>query len=95
LNKRIVDAEFFSQSISIPSHSYTSLSVSLPTICDIIKMQLRQLHSDIDSSLQLFQHVVRWPKVRELVEEVIVWPNLICHVSVRVYREEEIDNVIG
>src|SRR5260370_18935637 len=51
--------------------------------------------ADIDSSLQLFQHVVRRPEVRELVQQITVWPNLICHVSVRVYREEKIDNVIG
>src|SRR6266849_6456105 len=51
--------------------------------------------ADIDSSLQLFQHVVRRPEVRELVQQITVRPNLICHVSVRVYREEKIDNVIG
>src|SRR5882724_11819140 len=51
--------------------------------------------ADIDSSLQLFQHVVRRPEVRELVQQVTVRPNLICHVSVGVYREEKIDNVIG
>src|SRR6266478_5399697 len=51
--------------------------------------------ADIDSSLQLFLHVVRRPEVRELVQQITVWPNLICHVSVRVYREEKIDNVIG
>src|SRR5258705_3128448 len=51
--------------------------------------------ADIDSSLQLFQHVVRRPEVRELVQQVTVRPNLICHVSVGVYRKEKIDNVIG
>src|SRR5882672_4983325 len=51
--------------------------------------------ADIDSSLQLFQHVVRRSEVRELVQQITVRPNLICHVSVRVYREEKIDNVIG
>src|SRR6267154_1839146 len=51
--------------------------------------------ADINSSLQLFQHVVWRPEVRELVQQVTVRPNLICHVSVRVYREEKIDNVIG
>src|SRR3989442_7156865 len=51
--------------------------------------------ADIDSSLQLFQHVVRRPEVRELVQQVTVRPNLICHVSVGVYREEKIDNGIG
>src|SRR5712691_1039458 len=51
--------------------------------------------ADIDSSLQLFQHVVWRPEVRELVQQITVRPNLICHVSVRVYREEKIDNVIG
>src|SRR6267142_2735619 len=51
--------------------------------------------ADMDSSLQLFQHVVRRPEVRELVQQVTVRANLICHVSVRVYREERIDNVIG
>src|SRR5258705_10047374 len=51
--------------------------------------------ADIDSSLQLFQHVVRRPEVRELVQQITVWANLICHASVRVYREEKIDNVIG
>src|SRR6185295_13126297 len=51
--------------------------------------------ADIVSSLQLFQHVVRRPEVRELVQQVSVRPNLICHVSVRVYREEKIDNIIG
>src|SRR6267143_1385088 len=51
--------------------------------------------ADIDSSLQLFLPVVRRPEVRELVQQITVWPNLICHVSVRVYREEKIDNVIG
>src|SRR5947208_9318346 len=51
--------------------------------------------ADIDSSLQLFQHVVRRPEVRELVQQITVRPNLICHVSVRVYREEKIDDVIG
>src|SRR5436853_3978534 len=51
--------------------------------------------ADIDSSLQLFQHVVRRPEVRELVQQITVWPNLICYVSVRVYRKEKIDNIIG
>src|SRR5713101_2778265 len=51
--------------------------------------------ADIDSSLQLFQHVVRRPEVRELVQQITVRPDLICHVSVRIYREEKIDNVIG
>src|SRR6266480_3856260 len=49
----------------------------------------------MESSLQWFQLVVWRPEVRELVQQVTVRPNLICHVSVRVYREEKIDNVIG
>src|ERR1051326_2010464 len=51
--------------------------------------------ADIDSSSQLFQHVVRRPEVRELVQQVTVRPNLICHASVGVKREEKIDNIIG
>src|SRR5258705_8128905 len=51
--------------------------------------------ADIDSSLQLFQHVVRRPEVRELLQQFTLRPNLIFHVSVGVYREENIDNVIG
>src|SRR2546423_8602713 len=39
--------------------------------------------------------IVRRPEVRELVQQVTVRPNLICHVSVRVYRKEKIDNIIG
>src|SRR2546421_4242289 len=39
--------------------------------------------------------IVRRSEVRELVQQVTVRPNLICHVSVRVYRKEKIDNVIG
>src|SRR6266404_81564 len=50
--------------------------------------------ADMDSSLQLFQHVVRRPEVRELVQQITVRSNLICHVLVRIYRKEKIDNVI-
>src|SRR6266436_334109 len=51
--------------------------------------------ADIDSSLQLFHHIVRRPEVRELVQQVTVRPDLIRDFSVRIYREEKIDNVIG
>src|SRR3989442_8000853 len=51
--------------------------------------------TDIDFSLRLFQQVVRRPEVRELVQQIAVRSNLICHVLVRVYRKEKIDNVIG
>jgi hypothetical protein len=37
--------------------------------------------ADIDSSLQLFLHVVRRPEVRELVQQVTVLPNLVWVVS--------------
>src|SRR6476620_4411274 len=51
--------------------------------------------ADIGSSSQLFHHVVRGPHVRKLGQQVLVWSDLIRHVSVHVYREENIDNVIG
>src|SRR5438128_12595319 len=50
--------------------------------------------ADIDSSLQLFQHVVRRREVRELVQQVTVRPDPIRDFSVRVDREEKIDNVV-
>src|SRR5260370_27553974 len=50
--------------------------------------------ADIDSSLQLFYHIVWRPEVRELVQQVTVRPDLIRNFSVRVDREEKIDNVV-
>jgi hypothetical protein len=50
--------------------------------------------ADIDSSLQLFHHIVWRPEVRELVQQVAVRPDLIRDFSVRVDREEKIDNVV-
>src|SRR5437762_4710129 len=49
--------------------------------------------ADIDSFLQLFHHMWR-PEVRELVQQVTVRPDLIRDFSVRVDREEKIDNVV-
>src|SRR6478735_3947558 len=49
--------------------------------------------ADMGSSLQLLHHVMRWPHVRKLGQQILMWPDLIRHVSVRVYREEKIDNV--
>src|SRR5437879_13830768 len=50
--------------------------------------------ADIDSSLQLFQHVVRRPEVRELVQQVTVRPDLIRDFSVRVDRRENFGNLV-
>src|SRR5882724_6660877 len=50
--------------------------------------------ADINSSLQLFQYIVRRPEVRELVQQVTVRPDLIRDVFVCVQREEKIDNVV-
>src|SRR5438128_12350560 len=50
--------------------------------------------ADIDSSLQLFQHVVRRPEVRELVQQVTVRPDLIRDFSARGAREVKIDYVV-
>src|SRR5438128_11972708 len=50
--------------------------------------------ADIDSSLQLFYHIVRRPEVRRLVEHVAVRPALIAHFSVRVSRHEKVDNLV-
>src|SRR5260370_14401778 len=51
--------------------------------------------ADIDSSLQLFQHVVRRAQVGELGEQIAVWPNPIsCHLPVREDTEEDIGDVV-
>src|SRR5258705_2264994 len=71
------------------------ISVALFSAALITRRASSSFTADIDSSLQLFQPVVRLPDVREVVQQVTVRPNLICHVSVGVYREEKIDNVIG
>src|SRR6266436_3097856 len=71
------------------------ISLAFSSAALITRRASSSLTADMDSSLQLFQHVVRRPEVGELVQQVTVRPNLICHVSVRVYRKEEIDNVIG
>src|SRR5437016_10225274 len=71
------------------------ISLALFSAALITRRASSSFTADIDSSLQLFQPVVRRPEVRELVQQVTVRPNLICYVSVRVYREEKIDNVIG
>src|SRR5215470_12215749 len=39
--------------------------------------------------------VVRRPQVGKLVKQNAVRPNLVCHVSARVHRKENIDNVVG
>src|ERR1700730_10041207 len=71
------------------------ISLALFSAALITRRASSSFTADIDSSLQLFQHVVRRPEARELVQQVTVRPNLICHVAVGVYREEKIDNVIG
>ena len=38
---------------------------------------------------------MRGSEVRELIQQIAVRPNLICHVSVRVHRKENVGNVIG
>src|SRR5256714_12211063 len=84
-----------------PPSSATAIFIGCPICLAFVSAALitrrasSSFTTDIDSSLQLFQHVVRRSEVRELVQQVTVRPNLICHVSVRVYREEKIDNVIG
>src|SRR5436309_11502990 len=38
---------------------------------------------------------VRRPEVRELVQQITVRPNLVsCHLPIREYREENVDNII-
>src|SRR6267143_1778022 len=40
--------------------------------------------------------MVRRPEVRELIEEILVRPDLIsCHLPVRQHREENIDNIVA
>src|SRR5882724_5723215 len=84
-----------------PPSSATAIFIGCPismaffSAALITRRASSSLTTDIDSSLQLFQRVVRRPEVRELIQQVTVRPNLICHVSVRVYRKEKIDNVIG
>src|SRR5436853_1051813 len=84
-----------------PPSSATAIFIGCPISFALFSAELitrrasSSFTADIDSSLQLFQHVVRRPEVRELVQQITVRANLICHVSVRVYREEKIDNVIG
>src|SRR5882672_6754836 len=84
-----------------PPSSATAIFIGCPislaffSAAPITRRASSSFTADIDSSLQLFQHVVRRPEVRELVQQVTVRSNLICHVSVRVYRKEKIDNVIG
>src|SRR2546423_3800174 len=38
---------------------------------------------------------MRGSEVRELIQQIAVRPNLICHASVRVHRKENVGNVIG
>src|SRR2546427_9729139 len=38
---------------------------------------------------------MRGSEVRELIQQIAVRPNLICHVSVRVHRKEDVGHVIG
>src|SRR6266576_2823247 len=71
------------------------ISMALFSAALITRRASSSFTADIISSLHLFEYVVRRPKVRELVQQVTVRPNLIRHVSVRVYRKEKIDNVIG
>src|SRR5207253_1099199 len=84
-----------------PPSSATAIFIGCPislaffSAALITRRASSSITADINSSLQLFQSVVRRPEVRELVQQITVWPNLICNVSVRVYREEKIDNVIG
>src|SRR5258706_7337975 len=84
-----------------PPSSATALVIGCPISLALFSAALitrrasSSFTADIDSSLQLFQPVVRRPEVRNLVQQVTVRPSLICHVSVGVYREEKIDNVIG
>src|SRR5439155_21803951 len=84
-----------------PPSSATAIFIGCPislaffSAALITRRASSSITADIDSSLQLFQHVVRRPEVRELVQQITVWPNLICHVSVREYREENINNVIA
>jgi hypothetical protein len=40
--------------------------------------------------------IVRRPEVRKLVQQIAVRPYLIsCHLPIREYREENVDNIIG
>src|SRR6266446_3129891 len=84
-----------------PPSSATAIFIGCPislaffSAALITRRASSSITADIDSSLQLFEDVVRRPEVRELVHQVTVRPNHVCHVSVRVYREEKIDNVIG
>src|SRR6266446_681864 len=70
------------------------ISVAFFSAALITRRASSSFTADIDSSLQLFQHVVRRPQVRELVQQVAVRPDLIRDFSVRVDREEKIDNVV-
>src|SRR6266850_5773696 len=38
---------------------------------------------------------MRGSEVRELIQQIAVRPNLVCYVSVRVHRKENVGNVIG
>src|SRR2546430_2687101 len=84
-----------------PPSSATAIFIGCPislaffSAALITRRASSSITADIDSSLQLFEDVVRRPEVRELVHQVTVRPNHVCHVSVGVYREEKIDNVIG
>ena len=49
----------------------------------------------ISSTRLLRPLIVRGSQVRELVYQISVRPNLVCHVSVRVDSEEKIDNVVA
>src|SRR6266481_756899 len=71
------------------------ISMALFSAALITRRASSSFTADIISPLHLFEYVVRRSEVRELVQQVTVRPNLICHVSVRVYRKEKIDNVIG
>jgi len=40
--------------------------------------------------------IMRPPEIRELVEEILVRPDLVfCHLPVRQHREENIDNIVS
>src|SRR5258708_11934373 len=70
------------------------ISLAFSSAALITRRASSSFTTDIDSSLQLFQHVVRRPEVRELIQQVTVRPDLIRDFSVRVDREEKIDNVV-
>src|SRR5467141_2894573 len=84
----------------LPPSSATAMFIGCPislaffSAAEITRRASSSFTADIDSSLQLFHHFVWRPEVRELVQKVAVRPDLIRNFSVRVDREEKIDNVV-